>query len=201
MISELVVGAQQAADGSTIDQRAAKTGEAIVSQAHGKYYEAASRRKLFIAASQAATTWTIALAAIHTGLVVSNPLGSSVNLAIQRVGFGLSVAPAGVATVGLFGGYDGVTEVTHTTPLAVRGTYLLGVGGVANADGSATMPTAPVWLETYMGGFTAAALYATSPSIIDVDGAIIVPPGAYVGIGALTVVIGFGSIMWEEIPV
>lgn len=200
-LNELRVGPGQAADSGVNPARAAKTLETVVSQAHGKYYEAASRGKLFFAANQAACTWTIALAAAYTGLLISNPLRSTVNLAIARVGFALSVAPAGIASIGLIGGYDAVTEVTHTTAIVPHNTILLGGRGVANADGAATMPTAPVWVEAIMGGMTAAALAGGVPIVVDVDGAIVVPPGGYFGIGALTVAIGFGSIIWEEVPI
>lgn len=201
MLNEIKMGPRKQADGSTGEARGGEYSEAIVGQAHGKYYEAASRKKLFWCASQADTTWSIALHQTHTGLVVSNPRMSNVNLAIVRVGFALCVAPAGEASIGIFGGYDVDAELTHTTPLAVYNGYLLGPHGQANADAAATLPTAPLWIEAYMGGFTDATLPSTSPVIVDVDGAIIVPPGAYVGIGALTVVHAFASMMWEEIEI
>ena len=200
-LDEIKVGPRRSSDGGVEVARGGQDSEKIIGQAHGKYYEAGSRKRLFWAASQAATTWSIALATAYTGLCVSNPRMSNVNLAIVRVGFGLSVAPAAEAAIGLFGGYDADAEVTHTTPLGVYNAFLLGPHGQANADGSATLPTAPLLIEAYMSAFTAAALHGTSPVIVDVDGAIIVPPGAYVGIYALTAVVGFGSMMWEEIEI
>lgn len=200
MLNEIKVGPRKQADGTTGEARAGQFSEAIISQAHGKYYEAASRKRLFWAANQAAKTWTVALATTYTGLILSNPRQSSVNVAIIRVGFAESVAVAGLTVVGLIGGYDVDTDVVHTSALGVYSSFLLGPHGVANVDDQATLPTAPFWIEAYMGAFTTGQVHDTSPVIVDVDGAIIVPPGCYCGIGCLTVATGFGSLMWEEIP-
>lgn len=200
MLNEIKTGPRRLRDGTTGESRSGIDSELITGQAHGKYYEAVSRKKVFWCASQAATTWCIALHQTHTGLVVSNPLMSSVDLSILRVGITPSVAPAGEANAGIAVGYDALTNVTHTTPLAVYNAYITGPHGQANADTDATLPTAPIWCESYLGGFTAAALFDTSPVIVDVDGAILIPPGAYCAIVALTVLIGFASMLWEEVP-
>ena len=199
MLNEIRTGAIVSADGGVNPARAGKDGSMIVAQSRGKYYEAASRGKLFVASSQADTTWAVALHTTHTGLVVSNPRNSGYNLVMVRMSFGLIVAPAAPASVGVFGGYDADAEVTHTTPLTVYNTILLGTHGIANADGAATLPTAPVWLEMFMGGFTAAALGGTSPVVVDLEGAFVVPPGGYFGIGAMTAVHALASLMWEEV--
>lgn len=199
MLNEIKIGPRRMQDGSTGEARGGQYSEAIISQAHGKYYEAGSRKRLFFAANQAAKTWSVALHTTHTGLMISNPRGSSVDVVIVRVGFAESVAVAGLTVVGLMGGYDIDTDVTHTNALGVYSTFLLGPHGVANVDDQATLPTAPLWIEAYMGAFTTNVLHDTSPVIVDVDGAIVVPPGAYCGIGCLTVATGFGSIMWEEV--
>lgn len=202
MLNEIKVGPRKLADGGTGEARAGQFSEAIMGQAHGKYYEASSRRRLFFAANQAAKSWTVALAVTYTGLMISNPRMSSVNVVILRVGFAESVATGGLNTVGLIGGYDVDAEVPHTSALAVYNCFLLGPHGQANADdGCSDLPTAPVWIEAYMSAFTTAALHGTSPAIVDVDGAIVVPPGAYCGIGSLDVITGFGSIIWEEVPI
>ena len=201
MLNEIKAGPRVLEDGATGEARAGQYSEAIIGQAHGKYYEAGSRKKLYFAANQAAQAISVALATAYTGVAVSNPRMSSVNLAIVRVGWAESVASVGLATIGLMGGYDALAEVTHGTPLGVYNCFLLGPHGEANADSAATLPTAPVWLEHYMSAFTTNALHGTSPVIVDVDGAIIVPPGCYIAIGALVACTGLGSIMWEEIPI
>lgn len=201
MLNEIKIGPRKLSDGATGEARGGQDSELITGQAHGKYYEAASRHRIFWCANQADTTWSIALAGTHTGLMVSNPRMSNVNLAILRAGYVHCVAQAAEATIGLAGGYDADVECTHTVALGVYNAYILGPHGQANADASGVMPTAPVWIEAYMSAFTAAALHATSPSIVDVDGCIVVPPGGYVAICALTVTHGLASMMWEEVPI
>lgn len=193
------VGPAGCSDGAEQALRQARDASLVVTLARGKYVEAASRGKVFHAASQADTTWSVALHTTHTGLVVSNPVGSGYNLAILQASFALCVAPAGVANIGLFGGFLAAGIATHTTPLTVYSAILGGPGGVAKADAAATLVGTPVWLMQMQNGFTAAALPGVGQTMIDVDGSIIVPPGGYCGIAALTVVHGLGSMSWEEI--
>ena len=137
----------------------------------------------------------------HTGFVVSNPAASEVNLSILQASFALSAAPVAISHIGLFGGYTALGLTVHTTPLTPACTYLGGDAGSAKADGAATLPAGSAWLMPIMGGFTAGTLHGTSPTIIDIGGSIIVPPGGWVGIAALTAVVGFAGMIWEEIEV
>jgi len=94
--------------------------------------------------------------------------------------------------------------VTHTAALAAPGIQSTIINGssnsVAKADTQATIVN-PYYLMPMGSGFTAAALYATTPNWIDLGGAFIVPPGGWIAWGALTAVTGFGGFMWEEIPI
>jgi hypothetical protein len=70
--------------------------------------------------------------------------------------------------------------------------------------GPIKMPSAaniatPVWMQQLEDGFTTAALKSPTPPV-DLEGAILIKPGGFVAIGALTAVTGLGSIMWEEVP-
>lgn len=173
----------------------------LVNQGCAQYEHNALEKKIFYAASQTATTWSVALNTTHTGLVIYNPLTSNKNLVILKVGFALTVAPAAISHIGLFGGYSTTGIITHTTPLTPACTTIGRPTGYAGADAAATLVGTPVWLMPIMGGFTAGALPSTTPTITGVDGAIVVPPGAYCGIGALTEVVGFGAIWWKEIDI
>lgn len=202
----LVTGPQPSSDGNLTPQRAGKSGESVVTQLHGRYYEQAARRNIFCAANQAAQAWSVGLATTYTGLVVSNPFVSNqVNLSILQVGFALSVAPAAIASIGMFAGYaaaGGDAVSTHTTPLVPARTFIGGGVGQGLADSAATLVGGKIsWVHQMMGGFTAAALPGTSPTVVDVGGLFIIPPGAFFAIGALTAVTGLASIIWEEIPV
>jgi hypothetical protein len=166
------------------------------------YFDLAHRGQIFYAANQAATAWSVALTTTYTGLVISNPARSPVDLVMLRAGFVLSLAPAAIASIGFIAGFSNAGVVTHTTPLSVYSSKLFQseAGGKARADAAATIVGTPVWVHQFMGGFTAAALPSTSPADIDLGGLFIVPPGGYFGIGALTAVTGFGSLLWAEIP-
>lgn len=189
-------------DGVTTVPRVGKEGALCVSGYHGRHYEQAYRKAIFTGANQAAATWSVALNTIHTGLVLSNPAGSLVNLVVLRASFALSVAPVGIASIGLFGGYLAAGITVHTTPLTAYSTF---VGGVVTASGkidaAATLVGTPAWLEQILNGFTAGALPGAGQVVADLGGLYVVPPGGYFGIGALTAAVGFGSITWAEVTI
>lgn len=122
---------------------------------------------------------------------------TATNQAAQAV----SVAPAGIASLHLIAGYSATVDVTHTTPLAAPGirNSLLGVGlaATAKADSAATI-VSPGYLIPLGSGFTAGALYGTTPAWIDLDGLVVIPPGGWIALGALTAVTGFAGFAWEE---
>jgi hypothetical protein len=170
----------------------------IVSEIHADL-GAAAAGNLFNACSQAATTTTIALDVTYTGLCLSNPQLSRKVLEVMGVGIALSVAPAARATICLAGGYALLGVVTHTTPLAVQGAQLDPSGAVGLADAACTLPGAPRDIMPLMGAFTAAALYPHG-GYHRVEGGLVIPPGGYVFIETLTVVVGFFGIIWAEWP-
>lgn len=177
-----------------------RNGAMMVAPARGKYFEATARGKCFYACNQATQAVSVALATTYTGLVLANDLGSGKVLSLNQVGIGLTVAPVGIASLGLIGGFSATANITHTTPLTAASLRLGGSEKPAGkADGAATIST-PVWICSLQTGFTAGALYATTPNLIDIGGAIVLLPGAFVAIGALTAVTGFFSMYWEESP-
>lgn len=196
------IGPNPGADGTVHEIRLDKTGAQAVTDAHGRYSEAARRGNLFVASNVAATAVSVALATAYTGLVVSNPLGNLKNLELLGVAFALTVAPAAIASLHLIGGYSATANVVHTTPLPAPGIQncLLGTGPAssAKADVSATTVN-PGYLLPLTGGFTAAALPSSPLVWLDLSGLIILPPGAWAALGALTAVTGFAALAWEEV--
>jgi hypothetical protein len=204
MLLELKVGPSPLADGVENGFRGDNQGSLVVTDGHGKYFELAKRGNLFLASNVAAQAVSVALATTYTGLCISNPLGNTKNLALLGCNFALTVAPAAIASLHIIGGYSATSNVTHTTPLAAPGIQncLLGTGpqSTAKADSAATI-VSPGYVLPLGSGFTAGALYGTTPSWIDLGGSIVLSPGAWVAIGALTAVTGFGGFLWEEVPV
>ena len=156
---------------------------------------------IYSAANQAAQAVSVALATAYTGIGIYNPPGSGVNLVPLKVKFGLSVAPAAVATIGLLGCWAATGAVTAQTAKLTSQNGIIGntSAGQGIALSQATIVT-PTWIEQLYDGFTAAALPAPTVPLY-MDGHSGVAPGGFLGIGALTAVTGLGSIFWAELPV
>lgn len=191
------VGPQQAASGAQVPIRLGASAEVVVQELHGRYYEQTVRGNVFGASNQAAQAVSVALATTYTGLCLSNPNGSGKNLVLLSAGYALSVAPVAIASIHLIGG-SSATDVAHTAAVVPR-CYLLGNTSTPSAkvDSQATVPT-PVYLMSLMGGFTAGALPSSPNVLVDIAGQIVIAPGGFVALGALTAVTGFGSFVWEE---
>jgi hypothetical protein len=181
-------------------------GDAIVSELHGRYYEAAYRRSMFSGANQAAVALSAAFALAYTGLCLSNPIGSTVNLVLNKATFAQILAQTTTLAVGLMVGYNGGTNVVHTTPLVPGNNYAGGAAPVGLLDAAATLPTAPT-LRYLIGEIGTAAITAYGPVIgptADLEGSIVIPPGGYVCLYANAASVAasiLASFQWEEVPV
>jgi hypothetical protein len=205
MINELRVGALAQTDGSQLIARAGKTGETVVADAHPRYYEATSRSTTYNGAITGQVT-TVGLATTYTGLCLSNPVASPVNLVVTKVGYAFTVAFAAVAAIGLATGYNIATNVTHTAAVTPRNNRFNGSGGGWGLlDSSATLPTAPTLNTIFNAGSTAtAAVPPLVSGFVDLEGSIILPPGAYMILytsAASGAAGGSFSFTWEEVAV
>ena len=208
MLIQGIVGQPSAyPDSSTpVIARVGDMGELMVSGLHGDHFEQTYRRNVFNSANQTGTVTTVGLATTYTGLILSNPLSSTVNLAINKVGVSFLVAFPASAAIGLMSGYSSTTNVTHTTPSAILCSSI-GSGSVSQArvDVAATMPVAPVVHSIIGAGLTGAITTAPTSTIqiVDYAGSIVIPPGGYVAIYTSTVsgaASMFASFEWEEVP-
>lgn len=197
------VGPQTLSDGTEQAIRISKTGEQIVSELHGRYYEQVYRGGVFVAVN-AASTSSAALATTYTGGVcVSNPTGSKVNLVILKVSGALVVISAAVTTFGLAGGWLSTGVTAHTTALVPFST-LIGTGPAptAKADQATTLVGTPTWIYPGIASTgIAAGVFAVT---IDCEGSVIVPPGGYVctATNIASPASGFlAGISWEEVPI
>jgi hypothetical protein len=203
VISSAAMSLPSAIDAGS-DERIDPQNALLVSPMGGELQELSRIGNLFYAANQAAVTTTIALATTYTGLCVSNPINNGKNLCIRAASFKFSVAQAAVSQIWLIGGYSTGGIVTHTTPLVFGtdfGCMNLGFSAAPSAlcDAAATLVN-PRILMPLGGSFTAAALAADTPSIVNTFGAIWIQPGGWVALGTLTVSIGFAGIWWSEHP-
>lgn len=196
-----VVGPQPGSDAADMPIRLGKSAEVVVQELHGRYYEQVVRGNVFGASNQAAQAVSVALATTYTGLCLSNPLGSGKNLVLLSAGYALSVAPVAIASIHLIGGSSPSTNVAHTAAVTPINMLLGNTSSpVAKVDSQATIPT-PVYIAALMGGFTAGALPASPNALFDLGGQLVIGPGGFIAIGALTAVTGFGSFVWEECPI
>jgi hypothetical protein len=167
------------------------------------WVEQARLGNMFHACSAGAVTLSTVSATL-TGLVLSNPFGSSKKLAVRKVRFSLSAAPAGASVVGLaISPAVSATAVVHTTPMVIHNAITTGSNlnvGVGLVDAAATLPAAPVWFRPIAGQISSST--TTSPVYEDrTDGDIILPPGTNLSLSYLTTAaVGIASITWVEIP-
>jgi hypothetical protein len=203
---QTLVGPQQSAVGALQQNlRTGRQGDMVVSELHGRYYETNNSKSLFSGSNQTGQVTTVGLATTYTGLCLSNPIGSGVNLVLNKVSAAFPVAFAAGAVVGVMTGYNATTNVTHTAAIVPKSQFIgTGPTPLALVDSSATLPTAPT-LNTVLSAIGTAAITAvsTAPAVYeDLEGSIILPPGAYAAIytssasGAAGM---FASFSWEEV--
>ena len=221
MLSNLITGPQKQGDGQIIVQRAGTQGDTIVSELHGRYFEACLRGNLFTFGLS--NTALVSQNAIATGLTATaqlvigiyNPLGNpAVASILQLILVQSTIANTAVSP----GGYMWVYSqgngaiTTGSNPLNLR---TLAVGSSAmKAFAISTATTGlsnnlAVLRATGHGGLNAAGpataiAQAQTGTFETVDGALLVPPGGVLGVmnqvSTTTVSMSVG-IVWEEIPI
>lgn len=179
-----------------------KQGDLLNSKLHGDKYAQAYGNALFWGANQVGATLSSGLATTYVGLCLSNPAASTKNLVIRRVTGTLVVAPPGVAALGLIVGYVAAGVVTHTTALGIAAGLYGSNAPVSQAklDAACTIVGTPTWNRMLASSAASAALTRFSE---EVDGGIVLQPGAYCAIGSFGAAgpaAGLmGSFEWEEV--
>lgn len=200
-LMQVVVGPQQNTDSPVpIAARAGRQGDLIVSMLHGRFYEQTARGAMFSVCTQGTSvTTTAALATTFTGLAVGNPVGSGVNLVIDK--FNCSQFAAGAAgTIGIMGGVGSITASL------IPQNRLLGIGTASKATATAgqTIST-PVLIGTFgqIGSVATTASPISNGIVQDIAGSVIVPPGCFIATytaTAQTSALQF-AFVWEEVAV
>lgn len=208
MLSEIRTGEVRTSEGAVNPARGGRLGELILGPGMAEYHELARLGRLFTAGNQgpAGTATTVGLAAAHTGLCLSNPQGSLVNLIPLLFGIAVPTAPVALATIGLLGGFLAAGVTVHTTPLAPISTILGGPAGIAKVDAAATLPGTPTLLMPLgVTPITGATAQVVNPPVnlqmFDLKGAFVIPPGGYIGSYTSTVLGIIAAILWAEYPI
>ena len=202
------VGQQNNQDGSgSIGGQVARmghNGDLIVSELHGRYYEQAYRQNMF-GGSIVGQVTTVGLATTYTGLCLSNPAGSNVNLVLDKIGLAFLVGFTASATVGIMTGINQAANVTHTTPAVVRNKFIGKSSGTGLLDSAATLSATPVLDVVLFAGLTGAITTApAADGLYELEGSIVLPPGAFAAIYTSTAsgtASMSASFSWEEVPV
>ena len=183
--------------------RIGPTSELIVDELHGRYYETTVRKAMFSGANLTGITTTAAFATTYTGMCLSNPIGSTVNLVLTKVTYAPVVAQTAALVMGIMTGYSASVNVTHTTPLVPLSNFVGQPAGTGLIDSSATLPVAPTRL-ILLGTLTTGAITQTllNGSVTDMEGSVVIPPGGYAAIytsaASVASSLAFG-MMWEEV--
>lgn len=202
---EGVVGPAQLADGTDSEPRLGRSGEQIVTELHGKYFEQAWRGNLYHASIPLAGVALVA-SGVTAGFALYNPIGSGKLMSLIEVRLGLVSGTLVVGTI-----MHGVN--TNPTAVAVTGvTPLTPVSGLIGASGNpvgkafatATLPVAPTPLRPLAIKYPSAA--ASAPAVVSdlIDGQIVLSPGTswcLFVVGADTTPLELGSVSWEEVAV
>jgi hypothetical protein len=207
MIPTRGLASAQGTQGTGIVAREGKTLEQIVSLAHGKYYEAASRGLLWSTCEQGTGIAPGTALGTTAFFVLYNPINSGFNIALKKVNVGYISGTLGAGTL-----YHCVnTLTTQTAPSG--GTALSNVcaligGGfssVALARVNATVVT-PVAYRPFVVLNAMLATTATNPVDLweDMDGEIVLLPGTSYQLQAIAaagtspkLTVG---VSWEEVP-
>lgn len=227
MLSELKVGASASSDGSQIPQRGARTGETIVSEFHGRFYEACSRGGLYSAgmsASALSATTNILTASTTPILGLWNPSTSVVNLVVLQamltyyantlttpVSPGPFVWASSIGNAALTLG----TSPYNRKTMAASGSSAKSFVGGATAltgltnnlvifEGADLASPGSLTYGTISAPTASSNALAGLYGVQNFDGSLIVPPGgvlALLNVTASTTFTVAGRILWEEVAV
>lgn len=194
-------------DGGTKVAQGDDYGGQLVADSVAKYYNMVRRGNVFFAANSATATISVAGTAM-TGMTIHNPAGSGKNLVLLEVCIAIGAIPAAASLLVLGQApVPAATAVTHTTPLIIYNSLVVGAASsasVAKADASSTTPSLVV-CRVFGGGTPAASNTITMPPFIkdEVAGALVFAPGTVFGIATITTALltSMVSMTWAEEPI
>lgn len=224
-LTQLLVGASTNADGTTPTARGGRTGEAILSELHGRFYEQNSRGGVFsggmaLTSINASSFTTGTLSASCTPVAgVWNPSTAIVNLVILQATLGVTMTALQATGCGPFVWASSVGNTaisTGNTPLnrktlVAAGSSAKDMTGVA-LTGLTNALTVKFGSALGGGSATSTAFLATqagpqtqqASASENIDGSIIVPPGGVLALLATATPVAHSavsSLIWEEVAV
>lgn len=189
--------------------RQGKTGEVVVTELHGKYFEQAYRGNVFTVA-QAAAGVVMTTVGATAAFALANPFGSGKNLSLIRIEAVIKVLP-GTPVIGYYGIYVNTAPqaaaVNGTALAAINALVGSGFQSVAKPFTTATLPATPTLFRPFEQKTTTAEAPLSPPPVfaIDFDGTLLVAPGCTVSVNqdaadtSNATMVVFAT--WEENPV
>ena len=197
------VGVQSLSDGAGGPIRIDARGN-ISTARGGKYSEATLAGRMFAVANQAAVITTAAMALTYTGLAVCNPLTSGKKAIIHGFSYGVGIAVPVATSIGIMAG----TGCAAATAIIAIQNRLVGGGDTTAmvADDAVVFTAAPVLHQLVAIGWEEAVTAGSlsGPHGVDLDGSLILMPGAFVAAYTSEIVTGAAllfSFLWEEVDV
>lgn len=200
-----VPGVQANSDGVQQVVRAGKTGELLVSEFQGRYYENAYRKNLFTATAIVTAPVIFSTAAGTGGPLLWN--GSvGINAVLIAIGFGQTVSSTVAAAIGLTGGVAQPSAPTATTAIDSKtNNFIGGAASQATAFRVGTPAVAGLFFIPFADVDTGALTTGVGGvNWVELAGGIIVPPGAWASVAAsatATTLVAQIALMWAEVPV
>ena len=207
-MGQKLVGEQTLRAGQTGEGSIAPTGEEVVSQVHAAHYEQNRRGNIYMGATAVSGVAPGTAIGTTAGFALFNPLNSGFNLVVIKASMSYLSGTLGIGFVNWIyhtAAVQAGAAVTGTAISVVRGNGANGVG-----------VGKPLTTATVVAGVLA-RLFGNLPPMLatsvltpwrlddDVNGALIVPPGAAVSLQA-TAAAGTSPLViygctWEEVPV
>jgi hypothetical protein len=193
------VGPAKSGDNTAPNVRQGRYGEIITADGFGRYHEGTFRGQIYSASNQAGIASPAGLSTASTVFTLYNPAGSNVLLSLIDVSWAVTAAPAAATVIWLVGNINPLQAApATTTALTVVNNNLALVSGAAKAYTTATLAAAPTVLRI-LGQIDGATNNTAGFFKDEIAGAIIITPGTYVSVQALTATTLMASMTWQEI--
>jgi len=222
MIIQGQVGQTIASDGAGVNLRQGRTGEVIMTQAHGRWHEQTARGGVFTMTLTATTTAIAAghiinaSAAANAQFVLWNPVGSGVNLSLLKFYVGIisgtpvggpvfhALLTQGVPTLAnsVVASNVGVVNNNLAGGRMPVARYLMSQAGSALTGAGAAVTLRATGIDFSAAAFAAAAGQAQGLDLVEGD--IVIPPGyGWLPMwgGAGTSLLNAYSVTWEEVAI
>lgn len=205
MQNDVLTGSANVGDGVLQTARGGRTGEQMVSQLQGRYYELAYRGNLFMAHAIVTAPVIYTTAAGTGGPLIWNN-STDTNVVLLAVGFGTSVVTTVAASIGITGNTGQSAAPTSTTAIDSNRNLKIGGAlpkstayriGTTSSAGNFFLPFAQV----HTGALTADT---TGVQWIDLGGCVVVPPNAWASVAAsatATTLVAQIGFVYTEVPV